>query len=603
MSALPVARPAARRAVAGRSGAGGARSGSDGRLPAAVAHLAPHLRDESEVMRPARLGATWQTRHSFARALTRTAAAGRWRIERDVWDLDADGRGEARYRVDLGDRTVHLVVRSDAIPPHERTDRVVASAWDVTAALVEGPLDAERLARLRDAIPRQEGGAFDADTLVVTRANRSARFFEAVVDRLARGLQPDPATMGHAGYVLRSTAFYGNGKLGTREWAGLPADHPLATPYRAQMLAAYLLRELSVDLVEHCAAQRAEAATRLSAAWHRHLGIGNATGLGMIPFFPRHPQILRAWTLQRELPRAAARLRQVAPGDDEVAELHDLLGRASAYWDARDGLDRTPYAPPKVLAEATRRAADEVAGYARTGAVGSDPVADGAPWRALLDWAEEHQVPEAAELISALVVELDASLDAVLEGLLDCDESQPLRPHETVGALTERIASGYAWIDAWDFAADPEATARAWFYSADSEEPRYGPRPPGSPPPWEIPIDIAHRVWRLREDLRAWSPDTPVAAVVLAQPEHRATVARVQHLAAVPYTELHVNPIDAGFVPLDVQRAKLAAYGATNWSPQSTDWLRVTFFQGAPTRDDLAAGQDPAWAMPHRPGP
>lgn len=597
MTAAPVARLSAGSTPARR------RRGDRAGLPGPVAHLAPHLREDAEVMAPARLGALWQTRHSFARALTRAASAGRWTIERIAWELDDQGRGDALYRVDLGGHTVHFVVHSDAIPPEQRTDRVVATAWDVTAALVEGPLDAGRLARLRHAVPRQEAGTFDPDTLVVTRANRSARFFEAVVDRLARGLQPDPRAMGQAGYVLRSTAFYGNGKLGTREWAGLPEDHPLATPYRAQMLAAYLLRELSIDLVDHCAARRAEAAAALSPAWRRHLGIGNATGLGMIPFFPRHPELLRAWTLQRELPRAAARLRRIDPGDHEVARLHDLLLRGTAFWDARAGTDRTPYATPETLAGATRAAADRVAGYAREGTLGTDPVGDGAPWRALLDWAEEALPPEAAELVAALVIELDPSLDATLERLLVCDESQPLRPSETVGTLAQRIATHYAWIDAWDFAHDPAATARAWFYSADSEEPRYGPRPAGPPPAWEIPIDIAHRVWRLREELRAWPADAPVAAVVLARPEHRATLARVQHLAGVPYAELHVNPIGEDFVPLHVQRAKLAAYGATNWSPQSTDWLRVTFFQGAPTREDLAAGADAAWAMPLQPAP
>ena len=38
-----------------------------------------------------------------------------------------------------------------------------------------------------------------------------------------------------------------------------------------------------------------------------------------------------------------------------------------------------------------------------------------------------------------------------------------------------------------------------------------------------------------------------------------------------------------------------------NYSPQSTDWLRVTLYSGAPRADDVAAGVDDDWIFTRKP--
>src|SRR5204863_8760331 len=98
------------------------------------------------------------------------------------------------------------------IDESERTDRVIAERWDVRAALIRGDHDPRRLATLRREVPRQEYGCADAETVVWTRANRSARHFDRVVERLAAGRQPDRHALGWSAYGLRSTAFYANGQ-------------------------------------------------------------------------------------------------------------------------------------------------------------------------------------------------------------------------------------------------------------------------------------------------------------------------------------------------------------------------------------------------------
>ena len=43
-------------------------------------------------------------------------------------------------------------------------------------------------------------------------------------------------------------------------------------------------------------------------------------------------------------------------------------------------------------------------------------------------------------------------------------------------------------------------------------------------------------------------------------------------------------------------------YGVDNFKPKSTDWLRVTLFQGAPRFSDLGIDVSDDWVLPARPG-
>jgi len=165
-------------------------------------------------MDPHELGTARQTRHSFSRALVRHASQEGWKISKRVWEIDDKGRGHAIIRVELGGHIVELVVFSQVIDEEMRTDRVIAQDWDVTSALVDGEVSPERLEILRNHVTKQEDGRADDMTLIWARANRSQRFFNYVADRLASGHQPEPDAVSDAAYILRSTAFYGNGKWG-----------------------------------------------------------------------------------------------------------------------------------------------------------------------------------------------------------------------------------------------------------------------------------------------------------------------------------------------------------------------------------------------------
>ena len=113
------------------------------------------------------------------------------------------------------------------------------------------------------------------------------------------------------GYLMRTTAVYGNGKFGIADRARIAERPELAGPFRAEMLTIYLIRCFTLDLVEHVARHRGGGRfVPLEPRLKRHLGIGNATGLGMAPFLASHPILIHNWMQARET--ALARVRSIA---------------------------------------------------------------------------------------------------------------------------------------------------------------------------------------------------------------------------------------------------------------------------------------------------
>src|SRR5262249_17850700 len=150
-------------------------------------------------------------------------------------------------------------------------------------------------------VPLQEAGRFTQQDLVLARANKSVRLFQSVVDALTRGEQPDEGQLAHVGYLMRTTAVYGNGKFGIADRDEIAERPELSGPFQAEMLTVWLIRSFTFDLADHVAARRNPGgATRLAAQLRRMLGVGNATGLGMAPFLVRHPVLTHNWFLARE---------------------------------------------------------------------------------------------------------------------------------------------------------------------------------------------------------------------------------------------------------------------------------------------------------------
>ena len=553
----------------------------------------PRLEELQSVARPAavamdseELGTARVTRHSFARSLIRHAVTSGWQVSVRHWQMDDQGQGRAIYRVTLGAHTVEGVVFSKVITEESRTDRVIAQDWDVTFALVDGIVTEKDMDELSRHVTKQEDGRADERTLVWARANRSQRFFDYVVDSLAKGRQPEGDRVGDAAYILRSTAFYSNGKWGLKDFDGIDSSQPLGTPYRAQMLSAWLLRDFSADLAEHCARAKSPGAASLDMQWRRYLGLGNATGLGMVPYVIRHPQVLDAWVALRELPLANARAQAWRPNSEQWKRVIALLERARAYFSEKTSLQTEPYPSGPEIALLLGSALEWAMSFRDTGQIAGQVTKLPADTLHLMAGAVSLEL---RQVVDSVLVEIDNSLDDDVEQLLRCEDRTTLTPSMSVSELRTVLETCYEWVDDHDFS-DPRSSRMFWFYSRNNQEPRRGRRGKDRGAITEHPVGVARDVAQLSRDLGSVASDQSVGEFLLDHPQHWGIVERVQSTFNLHYTEARVNPLGEDFLPLDLQRFQLALYGMENFNPQSTDWLRVTLFGGAPTVTDVNSG-------------
>ncbi|SVE61229.1 uncharacterized protein METZ01_LOCUS514083, partial [marine metagenome] len=217
------------------------------------------------------------------------------------FNLDHQGYGNAIYEVSTPKQSYSLICFSKHIDDNERNDRVIADTWDTAYALHIGKISINDIERLKKNIPLQEAGRNSSKELVLTRANKSVRLFEKVVECLANGVQPNIKEINNVGYLLRTTAVYGSGKFGLSDFIRTKTVTNFNQPFRAEMLSLYIIREFSIQLVEHIAYHRnPQRAVKLDKKIKQHLGIGNATGLGMAPFIIKHPKLIHKWIDQFE---------------------------------------------------------------------------------------------------------------------------------------------------------------------------------------------------------------------------------------------------------------------------------------------------------------
>ena len=539
-------------------------------------------------MSSARLGAFHSSYISFSRSLTRVMAAQQWRITCHEWTMDGDGIGRAIYHVRAPRGVYSLLFLTHSLDAAQRCDRVIARAWDVTFCLFRGEMNEDDAARLARNLPQQERGRYCAKTLCVSRANKSARNFDYVVECLAAGEQPDAARIAQTGYLVRTTAVYGNGKFGMADYAQLQ-DTDFAEQYRAQMFCVYMARLFTLEWAEFIARRRAPAdAARLAARARRFMGVGNSTGLGMMPFLIKHPDIVNAWARQREMA-----LREIfSVGEVSDAARHEFgkyWRRAADFFAGFCAPDNQQRQKNELLAREIATVDVDDAALARGGWT---PV-----WRGLA-----ARSPDLQELFLNVLLEIYPRISTKYDrfGLLSAAEPA-LSLDWTVAALARAIRRRYGWALRCDFSRDASRKF-FWYRSEDKEEPRLGCRQTEAGAEREMKIGVAEDVRRLYDALAAEEDGARLAVdFLLAQPQFAGEVLRVWRAARgdAPYGEIRANILDAGFYPIDLLRFKLSFFGAVKFDPKSERWLRITLFQGAPLPDarGVLRGEDDDWFL------
>jgi len=551
------------------------------------------IREPDLVMRLARLGSLHQSRLSFMRILTRRMAREGWRFEQTCFEIDDRGIGHAVYTAHTPDRAYSLIAFAHDLPAEKRSDRVIAEAWDATFTLFDGIPDAGDIDRLARNIPLQEAGRVTSTELSVSRANRSVRLWEHVVSRLSAGQQPARDQIDAVGYLMRTTAVYGSGKLGAADREMIAERPEFSVPFQVEMLSVFLTRWFVIDLVQHMAhcraAERGATAATLEPAIARSIGIGNSTGLGMAPFLLNHPVLFHNWIAARET--ALSRVRSIAQATpDEVSRFRTLFDRARILVDMWHSDHPVQVAKLSALHNDTNL----IASYLQRISL-SAPYA----WDALYNWAEETLSLEGQEWIVSLMLEPYGTLVDDLAQTMSADNTATFRIAgamriEDLRTLLRHI---YAWAIDIDWT-DPANRARAWYVSEEKLEPRLGERFEEPIEEYEQPLAPGRDAAALHAALRHWPDDAPVAEFLLRHPEHRHIVRRTQIVGRAPYAEIRDNTISGAVMPIDMLRCKLAFFGATQFDPRSDRWVRICMYRNAPLPKDLSRDTADLWVYP-----
>lgn len=546
-------------------------------------------RDPNVVMRLARLGSFHQSRLSFMRQLLRRVVRDDWRFETRAFDIDSAGVGHAVYTAHGPERAYSLIAFAHDLPPEKRSDRVIATEWDATFTLFDGiPTEAD-IDRLRDNVPKQEAGRISDRELSLSRANRSVRLWNHVIDALSEGYQPDQALVDDVGYLMRTTAVYGSGKFGAADREYTRHRPECAGPFQIEMLSVYLTRAFVMDLVEHMARARApRTAVPLDPALRRRFGIGNSTGLGMAPFLINHPRLLNAWIAARE--EALARVRSLeSAGTAEVETFRALVDRARIHaqsWTSEHPLQVEKLAALRADMDALRTHLDAA------------DLTTGQPWNRLWLWGEAKLSMEGQEQLASLMIEPHGLLVDPLTTCMATEEhtAWPIDGTMPVSDLRAILEDVYDWALSIDWS-DPIPSARVWYVSEAKLEPRLGDRFQEPVEAYEQPLGPGRDAARLHGALMDTTAQT-TAAFLLQRPEFRHIARRAQMAARLPYAEIRDNTLDARMLPIDMLRLKLSFFGACRFDPRSDRWLRINMYQHAPFPHELDSVTGDDWTLP-----
>ena len=546
--------------------------------PDAVSFRTPDV-----VMHSERLGAMHQTRISFVRTLLRKIDKENWALSKHLWDLDDDGYGQVIYRLQTPEHIYHLVVFCNQLADEERNDRVIAQKWDVTFGLVFGEIGDELLDKLKSNVPLQEAGRNSNMVMVLARANKSVRVFDHIVSSLADGQQPDLDILAQVGYILRTTAVYGNGKFGIYDFKPLDHSEDFNQSFRAQMCAVYLLREFSLDWVDYLAKKKGGSkAVALHPEIKRYLGIGNATGLGMAPYLINHPCIVDQWLSTRE---EALQTTLVCNIDAEkTVHLSNLLKRAIQHFTEIVTINEQQVTLNEaVVAELTL--------LQRTLMT---TIEDYTTWAEFLH-AHDHLSFESQEVIISCLMELYPERIDAFQETVNADETLSLpNKGKVIQDLIDVLESRYQWAINIDFS-EPDNSHWFWYRSVDKEEPRMGVRGQEPGDDRELTLDVARQANNLYLALQQADPQQLISEFILNKPKYRSIARRVWTMGHKKLGDIQMNVLHKNTPPMHLLRCKLSMFGATKFDPRSDRWVRITLFQGAPLFAEVSSDE---WLFP-----
>ena len=536
------------------------------------------LRDPNIIMKLSRLGSFHQSRLSFLRSFLNEFKD--WDYKRDLFDLDKDGFGTAVYSFKKKSRVYSLICYANKINDDERSDRVIATKWDAAFTLHDGVPLKEDIERLRNEVPKQEVGRLSYKELTLSRANKSVRVFDHVVESLSNGSQPNLDLLEKVGYLYRTTAVYGSGKFGLADRFRIKNREEINGPFRLEMMLVYLVRQFTFDQVNHVAKNRnPKSAVKLDPKICRNLGIGNSTGLGMAPFIVNHPTLLNNWILSREV--ALKKIREIKIAETKDISLFKECVKNSlkniTSWNTESEYQLKKI---KLLLKDVRKFIHFLENEFN--------FKKDYPFNEIYLWLEKETCEECIEYIVSIMMEPFGEIVQPLISQMSSEEEKyfNIPTERNVKDLKKILENKYSDILKIDFNKE-DSNQKFWFISKNKEEPRLANRFEESGADLEQPLAIARDIKKLYERLLSLKNNLKINQFLIDNSDLRHVVRRAFIIENFPYSEIQDNTIGENIVPIDMLRLKLSFFGALKFDPRSDKWLRICMFQGAPLPNEL----------------
>ena len=536
------------------------------------------LRDPKILMKLSKLGSFHQSKLSFLRSFLNEFKD--WEYRRDLFNLNQNGYGRAVYSFSKNNRTYSLICFANEIKDEERSDRVIATKWDAAFTLHDGIPTDQDIDRLANEVPKQEVGRLSYKELTLSRANKSLRLFNYVVDCLSNGQQPDVNNLSKVGYLYRTTAVYGSGKFGLADRFRIKNRDEILGPFRLEMMLVYLVRQFTFDQVNHIAKNKNPGlAVQLDPNICRNLGIGNSTGLGMAPFIVNHPELLNNWIFARET--ALKKIRQIEKVSNKDFNIFkDCL--IKSLKNVTSWHTESEYQNNKI--KSLLNDLEKFIDFLNKGSLENKPFL----FNEIYTWIEDNLNDECIEYIVSMMMEpYDNIVNPLLKNMSADEElSFNIPIDRTVEELRSIIEKNYPDILKIDFSKN-ENNQNFWFISKNKEEPRLADRYKDYGSDLEQPLAIARDIKKLYEILFISKNSLTIGKFLMDHNEYRHVVRRAFITEKFPYAEIQDNTIGSNLMPIDMLRLKLSFFGALKFDPRSDKWLRICMFQGAPLPNEL----------------
>ena len=477
-------------------------------------------------------------------------------------------------------RVYSLICFANRLNENERSDRVIATKWDAAFTLHDGVPTKKDIERLKNEVPKQEVGRLSYKELTLSRANKSVRIFNHVVESLSNGIQPDINLLSKVGYLYRTTAVYGSGKFGLADRFRIKNREEINGPFRLEMMLVYLVRQFTFDQVNHVAKNKnPKKAVNLDPEICRNLGIGNSTGLGMAPFIVNHPTLLNNWIYAREV--ALKKIREIKNVKTENSDLFkDCLKKSIkniTSWNTE-----SEYQQKKI--KSLLNDLNIFINFLEKKFDFSKEFA----FNEIYLWLENNSGEECIEYVVSMMME---PYDNIINPLINTMNSEEekyfnIPTDRTISDLKTILENKYSKILNIDFS-KKENNQNFWFISKNKEEPRLANRFMENGAELEQPLAIARDIKKLYDSLSLSKNSSTIDKFLANNSDLRHVVRRAKKKEKFPYSEIQDNTIGKSIVPIDMLRLKLSFFGALKFDPRSDKWLRICMFQGAPLPEQL----------------